>query len=185
MSTQYVFSKGHLTAKGDFVYRAQQRATYFYINTVPQWQIINGGNWNVMENNVRSLAANSQQGLDIWTGGIGTLQLKDANNKMADIFLNVNEKNPLIKNVPVPKILYKVVYDSKKKAGVVFLTANNPYLKGLGDYQICTNVCAKVKYIKWRANIPSLGLSYCCEIDDFRKIYKELPLFATKSLLTS
>lgn len=42
-------ARGHLAAKTDFVLSTEQRATFSYINCVPQWQSFNGGNWNTLE----------------------------------------------------------------------------------------------------------------------------------------
>lgn len=44
---QYYFAKGHLAPDADFVTEAEQDATYYYINAVPQWQAFNNGNWKV------------------------------------------------------------------------------------------------------------------------------------------
>lgn len=38
---EYFMSRGHLTAKADFIYGSQQRATFYYVNVAPQWQVIN------------------------------------------------------------------------------------------------------------------------------------------------
>lgn len=35
----FFMARGHLTAKADFVYGSQQRATFFYVNVAPQWQV--------------------------------------------------------------------------------------------------------------------------------------------------
>ncbi|ROT83818.1 deoxyribonuclease I [Penaeus vannamei] len=42
---QLYFAKGHLAPDADFVTEAEQDATYYYINAVPQWQVFNNGNW--------------------------------------------------------------------------------------------------------------------------------------------
>lgn len=47
-STQYL-ARGHLAAKTDFIYATGQRATFYFINCAPQWQLFNGGNWNMLE----------------------------------------------------------------------------------------------------------------------------------------
>lgn len=47
-STQFL-SRGHLTAKSDFVFATGQRASFYFINAAPQWQPFNAGNWNWLE----------------------------------------------------------------------------------------------------------------------------------------
>lgn len=51
-------SRGHLSPDGDFLLGAWQDLTYFYVNTAPQWQSINGGNWMQVETMVRRFAIN-------------------------------------------------------------------------------------------------------------------------------
>lgn len=52
LATQYVvagsqvfLSRGHLAPDGDFIDAASQDATYYFLNTAPQWQCFNGANW--------------------------------------------------------------------------------------------------------------------------------------------
>jgi DNA/RNA endonuclease G (NUC1) len=49
----YYLARGHLAARSDFVYSTHQRATFWFINTAPQWQTFNSGNWKVLEDNLR------------------------------------------------------------------------------------------------------------------------------------
>lgn len=49
-------ARGHLSPDADQYFMQGQLATYFYVNAVPQFQSINGGNWVTVENNVRKLA---------------------------------------------------------------------------------------------------------------------------------
>lgn len=44
---QHYLAKGHLAPDSDFVLEAEQDATYYYANVVPQWQAVNNGNWRV------------------------------------------------------------------------------------------------------------------------------------------
>lgn len=49
-------SRSHLAPDGDFLLGAWQHLTYFYVNTAPQWQSINGGNWLRLETLIRNFA---------------------------------------------------------------------------------------------------------------------------------
>ena len=42
-------SKGHLSPNADFIWNEWQQASYYYFNAAPQWQSINGGNWNEID----------------------------------------------------------------------------------------------------------------------------------------
>ena len=43
--SQLFFSRGHLSPDADFIDSDSQDATYYFLNTAPQWQTFNGGNW--------------------------------------------------------------------------------------------------------------------------------------------
>ncbi|XP_066590165.1 uncharacterized protein [Prorops nasuta] len=175
-------ARGHLIGKADFVYGNQQRGTFSFANCVPMWQSINGGNWKIIEGNVRNFAIQNNVDLDVWTGSLGVLTLKDVNNNDQEIFLFIDENGNVA--VPVPKILFKVVYDQKNKEGVVFLTVNNPFLEKLTkDYVVCKNVCDKLDNLSWKPTVSIAGFSYCCSVDDFREVFPELPDFQTDGLL--
>ncbi|MPC35291.1 hypothetical protein E2C01_028711 [Portunus trituberculatus] len=112
----YFLSKGHLAPVADFVLEAEKRATYHYINIVPQWKTINNGNWEVrlhsspflqvteprskLESAVRKLAKDGAATLDVYTGTHGILELLNMSNCSIKIFLNN-------KNLPVPALMWK------------------------------------------------------------------------------
>ena len=81
--------------------------------------------------------------------------------------------------VPVPKILFKYVYDSVNNRGAVMLTINNPFIKKLTDeYVVCEEqpICHQLHS---RFRIFQLGYTYCCSLGDFAAIAKKrlLPSF--------
>lgn len=74
--------------------------------------------------------------------------------------------------IPVPKTLFKYVYDEKNRAGLVFLTLNNPYLH---KYDVGKNNLCK-EYIGCRLLNETFtfgdvrkGYTYCCLVEDFFK----------------
>ncbi|XP_046628592.1 uncharacterized protein LOC124309218 [Neodiprion virginianus] len=181
-SGTYYWAKGHLVAKTDLIYGAHQRSTFYYLNTVPMWQNINAGNWGIVEANLKNLATNRDVDLDVWTGSTGVLTLADVNGDQQEIHLYVDENNN--RAVPVPKLLFKVVWEESSGLGVAFVTVNNPYLEELDDeHVICTDVCDQVSYLTWNPTRSDRGLSYCCEVDDFRKAFPDIPEFTTTGIL--
>lgn len=44
-NTEYYFARGHMAPDADFIDAASQDASYYFMNTAPQFQIFNNGNW--------------------------------------------------------------------------------------------------------------------------------------------
>ena len=174
--------KGHLVARADFVYRSQQRATFYYVNVAPQWQKFNEVNWKSLESSVRAYAKRSELDLVVYTGTYGVATLPNCNETETELYLYVDSNNN--KAIPVPKFYWKAVYDPKSQAGVVFVGINNPYgTNPQGDYLICTDVCSKISWVKWDQENITKRYSYCCEVDDFRSTVQYLPQFTVSRLL--
>lgn len=51
------FAKGHLTPNADFQLESWRDVTFMFVNVQPQWQEINGGNWEQVEQATRFNAA--------------------------------------------------------------------------------------------------------------------------------
>lgn len=176
----FYLATGHYTPKGDFVYGSQQRLTFYYVNAAPQWQTFNAGNWNTMEANCRKLAAERNLNLEVYTGSYGVSTLPDAKGKEQELYLWETSQNV---GIPIPAIFYKVVYEPESKAGIALLGLNNPYKQNVKSDILCTDVCDQVDWLTWKNKNITSGYSYCCEVDDFRKVIKELPNFTVTSLL--
>jgi DNA/RNA endonuclease G (NUC1) len=54
------FARGHLVANAYFPFASQNKATFFYHNAAPQWQLFNAGLWLDVENTIRTIARNAQ-----------------------------------------------------------------------------------------------------------------------------
>lgn len=174
-------SRGHLTAKADFVYGAQQRLTFYYVNAAPQWQPFNSANWNYLEQDVRWFASNRSLDLIVYTGTFGVSTLPHAiTNQDIELFLYVTDS---AKAVPVPNLYWKVLYEPVTKSGVAFLSVNNPHRFNQIKDIICTDICSEYDWLTWSASNITLGYSYCCEVNDFRKNVTTLPDFEVVSLL--
>jgi hypothetical protein len=181
-TNDYFLARGHFSAKADYVYGSQQRATFRFVNVAPQWQTFNGGNWEVLESDVRAYANKNKLDLEVYTGTYGVATLPNVNGVETELYLYVDVNNN--KGIPVPKFYWKAVYDPKTQAGVVFVGVNNPYVNNpQGDYIICTDVSSKISWLSWDPKNIARGYSYSCEVDDFRSTVKYLPQFTVSGLL--
>jgi len=75
MANLHTLSKGHLTANGDFTYEYQRRATFKYTNAAPQWQTTNGGNFNTVEECVRTILTTKRRLLEVYSSTHGTMNV--------------------------------------------------------------------------------------------------------------
>ncbi|XP_037814318.1 uncharacterized protein LOC119605348 [Lucilia sericata] len=180
----YYLSKGHLAAKADFVYASQQRTTFLYINTAPQWQSFNGGNWLAVENGLRQWVDTKKLDLLCWTGVYGVTSL--AGEMMNDVELFLYEDNDKHFHLPIPKLFFRVVIEPISKLGVVLVGVNNPHVPIniiKQSYVLCEDVSDKISYINWKRLDLKNGYSYACEVNEFRKVVTHLPMFDVRGLL--
>lgn len=187
-STQYIGSgdfylaRGHLVAKADFLYGSQQRATFYFVNAAPQWQIFNGQNWNYLEQDVRSYASRNALDLTVYTGTYGVTTLPHATTGQdVELYLFVDGAN---RGIPVPRLFWKILYEPISRAGIVFVGVNNPYVLNPARDVICTNVCNQVNWLSWKATNATLGYGYCCSVADFRNTVTSFPNIDVVKLLT-
>lgn len=180
-TSNYYMARGHLTAKADFVFGAAHRLTFWFVNIAPQWQTFNGGNWNTLEQNVRTYASNQYLDYYVYTGTYGIATLPHASTgQEVELYLYVDSNNN--KGLPVPAIYWKFLYEPISKAGIVFIGVNNPYQASKNA--ICTDVSSKISWLTWSADSQSLGYSYACEVSEFRKLVDYFPDLEVTSLLT-
>ncbi|VEN40216.1 unnamed protein product [Callosobruchus maculatus] len=187
-STKYIqngawlfLARGHLTAKADFVYAAQQDSTFRFLNVAPQWQSFNGKNWERVESSTRAYAVKHETYLLIWTGthGVATLP-HESTGEEVKLYLYVDGEK---RGIPVPALYWKLIYSPISKQGVVLIGHNNPYEKSIGKHVICPDVSDKIEWVSWnRTNIRD-GYSYACEVESFRKVVKYAPKVYVTGLL--
>lgn len=180
-------SRGHLAAKTDFIYANGQRASFYFINVAPQWQPFNGGNWNMVEQNLRTRIGEAGYNTTIYTGTFLTSQLRDENDQLVDIYLYTDANNN--PQIPVPLYYYKVVYDASRRLGTAFVGINNPYYNEteVQALTFCVDRCrnnSAFNWLKWLPDRIDLGYSFCCTVDDFRRTVPHLPDFPVDDLLT-
>jgi DNA/RNA endonuclease G (NUC1) len=176
---EYVLSKGHLAGKADFFYATGQRVTYSYANALPQWFTANRGNWETLEKNLRTFAKNYGHDLEVYAGGTEHFFLPDIHNNRRNIFLNTNQQ------MPVPRMLWKIVYDPTSHAGIAFITLNNPYEtenEAKADVW-CKDISAEVKWLTWKRKDLVLGYSYACDVNQFRSRFSDMPEFTVNKIL--
>ncbi|CAG9765124.1 unnamed protein product [Ceutorhynchus assimilis] len=176
----YYLARGHLTARADFMYYAQQEATFHYVNSVPQWQTFNGFNWAYFEANVRQLSARTGSDLIVQTGsyGISTLPHEKTNHPV-ELYLFADGQ----KAMPVPKLFWKVVYSPSTRRGVAVLGVNNPFLKDLENEIICPDVADQLNWLSFDRFNTVRGYIYACTIADIRKVIPQIPNYDARGIL--
>ena len=61
-------ARGHLTPNADFSDGMERARTYVTTNIAPQWQLFNGGNWQILETIIRGYATFTNNHLFVITG---------------------------------------------------------------------------------------------------------------------
>jgi len=148
-----------------------------------QWQKFNALNWVAVEDGSRLLAADRNINLDVYSGTFGTMSLADTAGSMKEIFLYVSGTT---RQIPVPKLYYKLLINKADSSGIVLLGVNNPHLTLEAikkDYVICTDVSSQVTYINWQKDNIERGFSYACEVNDFLKAVPHISGITVSKLL--
>lgn len=169
-------ARGHLTANSDFPFNSQQGSTFYYFNVVPQWQSINNGNWKTLEGYVRNYVNNLGHPLDIYTGTYGILSEIDSVTSLP-IPLYLHGK----KEVPVPAIIWKIMYDPTTNKGIAFISHNTMYFDlATFNSHICPNIINRVNGL----NLASKGgVIYACTVNDLRNSINVIPNIYPTGLL--
>ncbi|KAJ8921977.1 hypothetical protein NQ315_008614 [Exocentrus adspersus] len=181
-SGHYYLAKGHLTARTDFMYNAQQMQTFHYINSAPQWQTFNGYNWYYFERNLRVYAANNFVDLEVYTGtyGISTLP-HAATGQEVELYLYVDDNGN--RAMPIPELFWKVAYDPVNKAGIAVLGLNNPYQVNVSRSVLCDDIADELTWITFDRSIVERGYMYACSVDDLRRFIPAIPQLDVQNIL--
>ncbi|XP_016997013.3 uncharacterized protein [Drosophila takahashii] len=166
-------TRGQLAGRLDFVHSSAQRATHFYINAVPQWRSINIGNWLAVETSLRQFVADSALNVSVHAGSYDISTLPNSQGVQTPLYLNEETKQ-----LPVAKILYRIVIDQESRKGIVLIVVNNPHItlaEILADYVICEDVGAQLDWLDWDKTNLQKGYSYACSVEDFLQVVKDLP----------
>ncbi|ROT83819.1 deoxyribonuclease I [Penaeus vannamei] len=176
---QYYFAKGHLAPDADFVTEAEQDATYYYINAVPQWQAFNNGNWKYLEMATRTLAEYLGTDLEIYTGAWGVLELDNVKAKPVEVYLGLTVQERV---VPAPAVTWKVIHDKKNSRAAAVVGVNNPHITS-PPTPLCSDLCSSLPWIDFDVHDLGHGYTYCCTVEDLRASIPHVPDLGDVSLL--
>jgi hypothetical protein len=180
-SDMFYLSRGHLSPDADFIFTSGQFATYFYLNVMPEFQIINQGNWFRVEKIARNVAIAAQTNIAVVTGGQELSYFRHTNTNMEyPLYLE-----PIGKFIEVSKFIYKILINERDKTAIVLITSNNPYLR-TPPVDFCTNICVSAG-LTYPGVLQDLdkGYTICCSLPSFKKVAKNIPTlpdYATMSL---
>jgi len=176
-------ARGHLMPNGDGIYAYEKKATFYFINAHPQWQTVNGGNWNQLEDKVRAYAGNRKTTLTVYTGTFGVTTLDDVNGNPVEIWLGRNMQGKLVKKLPCPHLTWKVVHDEERGTGVAVIQFNNPWSTVQPKDILCEDICDQLSWITWKVRDMRLGYTYCCDVASFHKALPYAPDLGNLPLL--
>ncbi|ENN82866.1 hypothetical protein YQE_00768, partial [Dendroctonus ponderosae] len=180
-NNNYFLSRGHLTARSDFFYAAQQNSTFQFLNALPQWQTFNGFNWDQAETDVQDYAESNNVNLQVWTGGFGVTTLPHATTgRETELYLHVSGTQ---RSLPVPEIFWKVVYNPISQRGVALIGVNNPYKTAAQINRFCDDRSDLLPWLNWQRNNQMRGISWACTVTAFRRIVNTFPDIEIRRLL--
>jgi hypothetical protein len=131
----------------------------------------------------RVLASSRGLNLDVYSGTFGTTSLKDINGNFQNLHLYVSGST---RQIPVPKLYYRIIINKQDNSGAVFIGVNNPHLtleEIKKDYIVCTDVSSQITYINWQKDNIERGYSYVCSVSDFVKAVPHVQVSASKLLV--
>lgn len=151
------FDKGHLAPNADFAFVSQQKATYYYLNVLPQFHKFNADGWLRVEEAVRKLAMSSGK-IDIQTGTEGGLMLGDGSTTKTNVFLDDS------KEIQIPWLFYKIIFVNNRSK-YAFVGFNNPTHKDFG--QMNRNFCVYCPHdVFTPISNAEKGIVVCCMRDN-------------------
>jgi len=99
-------ARGHLAAKTDFPFAAQQNATFYYLNCFPQFQDFNNLNWRALEESIRDHDFESD--VQTYTSVEDILRLPNEHGQIIPLFLINGIQFPI--SLKVSKIIVTADY---------------------------------------------------------------------------
>lgn len=173
---------GQLAGRSEFIYEPQQRTTFNYVNTAPQWQSISVGNWPLIEEGVQKYLFLNTLHVDIYTGTFGVLEYNDEKNVPRELYMRYDDKFR-VGRIPVPKFFYKIVIAKSLNRGIAFVVLNDPHAVKpdfeYRGYRLCKNISRYVTYLDWSQQNSTMGYAIACDVKDLAKSVGHLPEAAT------
>ncbi len=127
---------------------------------MPQWQVLNGGIWNVLEESIRVLAQKLDRKLTVQTG---TYEIAKINN---DALYLSTDRGP---KIPVPLYVWKLIFDPDQDKAMVFVNVNQLFnTEQVGSLcpQDGPNLCSENGWI-FKDSLK--GVLYCCTYRSFKQ----------------
>jgi len=163
-------TKAHLVPRNDFLYQFQRKTTSYDVNTAPQWQTINSGNWRILENRIRRYANTNNVDLTIVTGTLNVTTLPNLSDVQKHLYLTKGRNTNI--TLPLPALFWKLVHDRTSNSGIVFLLVNSPYHNNpvKSGFVVCDCICSKTTswFDGWNRFDTRRGYVYCCTVRDFK-----------------
>lgn len=176
-SEDYVFVPTFLTSPADYYDKDMQQVVKRFINVVPQWKIIKENNWNSVEEMVRQCIMTIRHPVKVWTGGSGIVKLRSYTIKR-DRLVYLDRTDKLY---PVPLFLWKLLYCPALDKAVVIIVFNNPHYDNTRVNFLCPDISNEVFFMKDIDQYNrTLGFSYVCHYERFRKVVSYLPRLKVK-----
>ncbi|XP_017957987.1 uncharacterized protein LOC108652333 [Drosophila navojoa] len=171
---QYL-TRGHLAAKADFIYASQQRTTFNYVNVAPQWQIFNGGPWQIIEDKIRELVSRLDLSVSVYTGTHGVMPF----SRQTAFHLANNASGNGSGVLPVPLLYYRLLIDNRNPSrGLAIVGVNNPHATQSEieqSYIICPRVEAPWLQRWLQAKDLRKAYLYACRVADLAVAAGHLP----------
>lgn len=146
---------------------------------MPQWQVVNNGNWKSVETAIRNAAFNYGTQVKIWTGGSGVLSLNDTNGTPQNIYLSSSK-------LPVPKFTWKVVQNMDSLHAIAFVTLNNPFVQNIkASDKLCIDICGSYGWNNPAFLNSSKGFTYCCDVNSLRIFIPTIPFVNYVNILSA
>lgn len=83
----------------------------------------------------------------------------------------------------IRRIVWKVIHDPAGDAAVAIVQVNNPWFKSQSD-TLCNDVCSDLPWLRSHGfHTLKKGYSYCCDVNELRKVIQYIPTIQYKKLL--